>query len=222
MVLLIDNYDSFVHNLARYVRELGAEASVARNDEITLDEVDALAPSHVILSPGPCTPAEAGISTGLVRRFGNRIPILGVCLGHQAIGVAYGGRVVRARRPVHGKTSAISHDGEGVFRGLPSPLEVARYHSLVIERESLPDSLRVRATDPAGEIMAVSHTVHPVLGLQFHPESAATEFGYPILGRFLGHADAIVEGLPTGADRGQSPYRKTGTESPFYNPSPQQ
>src|SRR5438876_10817311 len=143
MILLIDNYDSFVHNLARYVRELGGEAVVRRNDALTLDGVAALAPSHIILSPGPCTPTEAGISTDVVRRFGPTTPILGVCLGHQCIGAAYGGSIVRAGRPVHGKTSLITHDGASVFTGLPSPLSVARYHSLVIARASLPPSLRV-------------------------------------------------------------------------------
>ena len=158
MILLIDNYDSFVHNLARYVRELGGEAVVRRNDAITLAEVEALAPTHIILSPGPCSPAEAGISIDLVRRFGPTTPILGVCLGHQCIGAAYGGDIVRAGRPVHGRTSPISHDGAGVFAGLPSPFLAARYHSLVIARASLPTRLRVTATaGDDGEIMAVEH-----------------------------------------------------------------
>src|SRR5467141_3390372 len=153
MILLIDNYDSFVHNLARYVRELGGEAVVYRNDTLTLDEVAALAPSHIILSPGPCTPAESGVSTDVVRRFGPTTPILGVCLGHQCIGAAYGGEVVRAGRPRHGRTSPVSHDGTSVFAGLPSPLRVTRYHSLAIARPSLPESLRVIATaDDDGEI----------------------------------------------------------------------
>jgi len=143
MILVIDNYDSFVHNLARYVRELGGEAVVYRNDETTLAEIETLAPSHIILSPGPCTPVEAGISTDIVRRFGPTIPILGVCLGHQCIGAAYGGDIVRARRPLHGRTSSVEHDGSSIFAGLPSPLRVARYHSLVIARGSLPRSLRV-------------------------------------------------------------------------------
>jgi anthranilate synthase/aminodeoxychorismate synthase-like glutamine amidotransferase len=166
MILLIDNYDSFVHNLARYVRELGWEAVVRRNDAMTLDEVDALHPSHIIISPGPCTPAEAGISTDLVRRFGPSTPILGVCLGHQCIGAAYGGDIVRAGRPVHGKTSVVAHDGSSVFAGLPSPLRVARYHSLVIARASLPTALRVVASArDDGEIMAVEHREHPVVGV---------------------------------------------------------
>ena len=186
MILLIDNYDSFVHNLARYVRELGGEAVVYRNDELTLAEIAALAPSHIIVSPGPSSPAEAGISTDVVRRFGPTTPILGVCLGHQCIGAAYGAHVVRAGRPVHGRTSAVTHDGSGIFAGLPSPLRVARYHSLVIARPSLPPSLRVLASaNDDGEIMAVAHRSHPVIGVQFHPESAASEHGYAILARFL-------------------------------------
>ena len=201
MILLIDNYDSFVHNLARYVRELGGEAVVRRNDALTLDEVAALAPSHIILSPGPCTPVEAGISTELVRRFGPTIPILGVCLGHQCIGAAYGGQIVRAGRPQHGKTSAVSHDGSGVFTGLPSPFLVARYHSLVIARASLPASLRVTASsNDDDEIMAVEHRLHPVIGVQFHPESAATEYGYALLDRFLRGEHSRPSELPAHAD----------------------
>ena len=181
MILLIDNYDSFVHNLARYVRELGGDAVVRRNDAVTLGEIEALAPSHIILSPGPCSPAEAGISTDLVRHFGPTIPVFGVCLGHQCIGAAYGGEIVRAGRPRHGRTSPVAHDGSSVFAGLPSPIRVARYHSLVIAPSSLPPSLRVIATsNDDGEIMAVEHREHPVVGVQFHPESAATEYGYAI------------------------------------------
>lgn len=201
MILLIDNYDSFVHNLARYVRELGETALVRRNDALTLAEIASLAPSHVILSPGPCTPAEAGICVDVVRRFGATTPILGVCLGHQCIGVAYGGRIVRAGRPMHGKTSPIVHDAAGLFTGLPSPLEAARYHSLVIERASLPDALRVTATaGDDGEIMAVAHRRHPVVGVQFHPESAASEFGYAILDRFVGGDRLRPASLPRHAD----------------------
>jgi anthranilate synthase/aminodeoxychorismate synthase-like glutamine amidotransferase len=186
MILLIDNYDSFVHNLARYVRELGWEAVVHRNDTLTLDEVAALGPSHIIISPGPRTPAEAGISTELVRRFGPSTPILGVCLGHQCIGAAYGGDIVRAGRPVHGKTSVIVHDGTSIFTGIPSPLRVARYHSLVVDRHAVPSSLRVIASArDDGEVMAVVHRQHPVIGVQFHPESAASEYGYAMLDRFL-------------------------------------
>ena len=205
MILLIDNYDSFVYNLARYVRELGEEAVVRHNDEVTLEEIEAMAPSHVIVSPGPCTPAEAGISTDVIRRFGPRIPILGVCLGHQCIGAAYGGDVVRARRPMHGKTSPLTHDASGVFAGLPSPLEVTRYHSLVIARETLPASLRVTAVAADdGEIMGVEHREHPVVGVQFHPESASTEYGYAMLDRFLRGARSRPEELPDRADGAHS------------------
>jgi anthranilate synthase/aminodeoxychorismate synthase-like glutamine amidotransferase len=206
MVLLIDNYDSFVHNLARYVRELGEQALVCRNDALTLSEIERLAPSHIILSPGPCTPSEAGISTDVVLRFGPMIPILGVCLGHQCIGAAYGADIVRARRPVHGRTSVVAHDGSSVLAGLPSPLRVARYHSLVIAPSSLPDSLRVFASAAnGGEIMAIQHRVHPVIGLQFHPESAATEYGYAMLDRFLHGDRSRPEDLPARADGAQEP-----------------
>ena len=202
MILLIDNYDSFVHNLARYVRELGEEAVVRRNDAISLDQVAALAPTHIIISPGPCTPAEAGISTGLVRRFGAATPIFGVCLGHQCIGAAYGADIVRAGRPMHGKTSLVAHDGSSVFAGLPSPLRVARYHSLVIAPGSLPSSLRVLASaEDDGEIMAVEHRTQPVVGVQFHPESAASEYGYALLDRFLHGEHARPNELPNRADR---------------------
>ena len=206
MVLLIDNYDSFVHNLARYVRELGEEAVVRRNDGVTLDEIDALAPSHIIISPGPCSPAEAGVSTDVVRHFGASTPILGVCLGHQCIGAAYGGEVVRAGRPMHGKESPVEHDGTGVFAGLPSPLWVARYHSLVIAPASLPAALRVIATSgDDGEIMAVEHREHPVTGVQFHPESAVTEYGYAMLDRFLRGPRSRRELLPERADGARGP-----------------
>src|SRR5688572_20285660 len=201
MILLIDNYDSFVHNLARYVRELGWDAVVRRNDAVTMEDIERLAPSHIIISPGPCTPAEAGISTDLVCRLGASTPILGVCLGHQCIGAAYGGPIVRAARPVHGKTSAIVHDGTSIFTGLPSPIRVARYHSLVIARHEVPPSLRVLATardDHA--VMAVEHRTHPVIGVQFHPESAATEYGYAMLDRFLRGDRARLSDVPARAD----------------------
>jgi anthranilate synthase/aminodeoxychorismate synthase-like glutamine amidotransferase len=201
MILLIDNYDSFVHNLARYVRELGWEAVVRRNDVVTVNDVERLAPSHIIISPGPCTPAEAGISTELVRRLGYVTPILGVCLGHQCIGAAYGGPIVRAGRPVHGKTSVLVHDGTSVFTGLPSPIRVARYHSLVIGKADVPAPLRVVATSrDDGEVMAVEHREFPVVGVQFHPESAATEYGYAILDRFLRGEQADVADVPARAD----------------------
>jgi anthranilate synthase component 2 len=206
MILLIDNYDSFVHNLARYVRELGRDAVVLRNDEVTVDGVQAMAPSHIIISPGPCSPAEAGISTELVRRLGPTTPILGVCLGHQCIGAAYGGPIERAGRPVHGRTSFINHDGTSVFSGLPSPFEVTRYHSLVIPPGAVPPSLRVTATScDDGEVMAVEHREHPVVGVQFHPESAATQYGYAILNRFLKGERARPEEVPPLADGAYEP-----------------
>ena len=187
MILVIDNYDSFTYNLVQYLGELGAEIVVRRNDAVTVAEVGALAPSAIVLSPGPCTPAEAGVTVDVIRAWGASIPTLGVCLGHQAIGEAYGGRVVRAARAVHGKTSRITHDGTGLFSGLPSPLEVGRYHSLVVERESLPASLEVVATasDDPREIHALRHTTHPVWGVQFHPESVLTPNGKQLLRNFL-------------------------------------
>lgn len=185
MILLLDNYDSFVYNLARYVRELNGEALVRRNDDLTVNEVARLAPSHIIISPGPCTPNEAGISTEVIRTLGPRVPILGVCLGHQCIGAAYGGEIVRARQPMHGKTSPITHRGEDVFHGLPSPFSATRYHSLAIAADTLPSALRVTATAPDDEIMGVAHREYPVSGVQFHPESILTEHGYEILKNFL-------------------------------------
>jgi anthranilate synthase/aminodeoxychorismate synthase-like glutamine amidotransferase len=200
MILVIDNYDSFVYNLARYVSELGGEPVVRRNDAVTLDEIRALAPSHIIVSPGPCSPAEAGISNEVIRAFGPTTPILGVCLGHQCIGAAYGAEIVRARRPMHGKTSRIRHDGTGVFEGLPSPFLATRYHSLVIAPESLPPALHVVATADDGEIMAVQHATHPVYGVQFHPESVLTEYGYRMIDRFLHGERSRGAALPAAAD----------------------
>ena len=202
MILLIDNYDSFVYNLARYVRELGATPVVRRHDAVTPEEIGRLRPTHIIISPGPCSPKEAGVSTEVVRRLGATIPILGVCLGHQCIGAAYGGEIVRAGRPMHGKTSQIRHDGSGIFEGLPSPFPATRYHSLVIAPGSLPPVLRVTATSEDGEIMAVQHREHPVTGVQFHPESVLTEHGYAMLARFLGAPAGRAEALPVGADGG--------------------
>ena len=207
MILLIDNYDSFVFNLARYVGELDEDAVVRRHDATTLEEIQALAPSHIIISPGPCSPGEAGISIEVVRRFGAAIPILGVCLGHQCIGAAYGAGIVRAGRPVHGKASRIRHDGRGLFAGLPNPFSAARYHSLAIARAALPATLRVTATADDGddaEIMAVEHVRHPVIGLQFHPESVLTEYGYVLLDRFLHGAASRRETLPDRADGAHS------------------
>jgi anthranilate synthase/aminodeoxychorismate synthase-like glutamine amidotransferase len=200
MILLIDNYDSFVYNLARYVRELGERPMVRRHDAISVDEISQLAPSHIIISPGPCSPTEAGISTDLVRRLGPSIPILGVCLGHQCIGAAYGGEIVRAGAPMHGKISRIHHSGAGLFSGLPTPFMATRYHSLVIAPASIPPSLRVTATSEDGEIMAVQHAEYPVHGVQFHPESVLTEHGYRLLDHFLHGVPSTPRPLPHGAD----------------------
>ena len=188
MILVIDNYDSFTWNLVQYLGELGAEPVVRRNDAITVEEVGELGPRGIVLSPGPCTPADAGVTVPVIRRWGATVPILGVCLGHQAIGEAYGGRVVRAGRVMHGKTSTILHDGQGLFADLPSPLRVMRYHSLVIEPSSMPESLEVvaRASDDPAEVHAVRHRDHPVWGVQFHPESVLTEGGKQLLRNFLG------------------------------------
>ena len=189
MILVIDNYDSFTFNLVQYLGELGAELEVVRNDELTVEEIAARAPERIVISPGPCTPNEAGVSVETIRQLGPTTPILGVCLGHQSIGQAYGGEVVRAARPMHGKTSPIRHTGEGIFRGIPAPLTVARYHSLVIEPSSLPAELEAVAwTDEPGsetEIQAVRHREHPVWGVQFHPESIASEHGHALLRNFL-------------------------------------
>src|SRR5687768_12442203 len=200
MILLIDNYDSFVYNLARYVRELGETPLVRRHDAVDVDEILRLRPSHIIISPGPCSPKEAGISTEVVQRVGQSIPILGVCLGHQCIGAAYGGEIVRAGHPMHGKISRIHHTGEGLFSGLPSPFTGTRYHSLVIAPASVPPSLIVTATSEDGEIMAVQHAEHPVYGLQFHPESVLTEHGYRLLDHFLHGVPATPRTLPQAAD----------------------
>ncbi|MHB1094701.1 MAG: anthranilate synthase component II [Gemmatimonadaceae bacterium] len=188
MILVIDNYDSFTYNLVQYLGELGEALRVERNDAIAVDDVAALAPSAIVLSPGPGTPAEAGITVPVIRRYGARVPILGVCLGHQAIGEAYGGRVIRAPRGVmHGKTSSVLHDGTDLFAGLPSPLRVMRYHSLVVEHDTLPSCLEVtaRAADDATEIHAFRHRTHPVWGVQFHPESILTQDGKQLLANFL-------------------------------------
>jgi anthranilate synthase component 2 len=184
-LLVIDNYDSFTYNLVQYLGELGEWPEVVRNDAVTLAEVVAMAPLGVVISAGPCTPAEAGISTDLVRELGPELPVLGVCLGHQCIGEAYGGRVVRAPRVMHGKLSSIQHDGRGVFAGLDSPFQATRYHSLVIEPGSIPDSLEVTARTEDGVIMGVRHRRHPVEGVQFHPESILTEGGHRMLANFL-------------------------------------
>lgn len=185
MILMIDNYDSFTYNLVQYLGELGANIRVVRNDEITLDEIAALAPEKIVISPGPCTPNEAGVSVPLIERFAGRIPILGVCLGHQAIGQSFGGKVIHAKTLMHGKTSAVSHTGAGVFAGLPSPFRATRYHSLAVERSTLPDCLEVTAWTDDGEIMGMRHKTLAVEGVQFHPESIETEHGHAMLKNFL-------------------------------------
>jgi anthranilate synthase component 2 len=185
MLLMIDNYDSFTYNLVQYLGELGAEVRVCRNDEVTLEAVESMRPERIVISPGPCTPNEAGISVPLIKRFAGATPILGVCLGHQSIGQAFGGRVVHARRLMHGKTSSIEHEEVGVFRGLPRPFHATRYHSLAVEKSSLPDCLEVTAWSDDGEIMGLRHTTLPVEGVQFHPESILTEHGHQLLKNFL-------------------------------------
>jgi anthranilate synthase component 2 len=189
MLLVIDNYDSFTYNLVQLIGSLGVEPVVRRNDEITLAEIEAMKPERIVISPGPCTPNEAGISVDVVKKFGPGTPLLGVCLGHQAIGQAFGGQVVRARRIMHGKTSPIAHNGQEIFQGLPAPLEVARYHSLVVDRPTLPAALKVLAwTDEPGfedEIQALRHEKYPVWGVQFHPESIASQGGRELMSNFL-------------------------------------
>jgi len=185
MILVIDNYDSFTYNLVQYFGELGAELRVVRNDEITVDEIVKMKPAKLVVSPGPCTPAEAGISCEAISRLGPTIPTLGVCLGHQSIGQVYGGKVVRANRLMHGKTSLIHHTGRGVLAGMPNPFEAIRYHSLLVERESLPPELEITADTDEDEIMGLQHKSHPVFGVQFHPESILTQNGKRILKNFL-------------------------------------
>ncbi len=190
MLLMIDNYDSFTYNVVQYLGELGADVVVHRNDEISLAGIERLAPEMIVISPGPCTPNEAGISMDVIREFGARTPILGICLGHQALGQVFGGQVVRARQVMHGKTSMIHHDGQGVFRGLPQPFEATRYHSLIVARESLPDCLEITAwtqldNGEIDEIMGLRHRQLPIEGVQFHPESILTTTGHDLLRNFL-------------------------------------
>jgi anthranilate synthase/aminodeoxychorismate synthase-like glutamine amidotransferase len=185
MILVLDNYDSFTYNLVQYFGELGADLRVVRNDRITVAEIEALAPERIIVSPGPCTPSEAGISSEVIKTFGPRLPILGVCLGHQCIGEVYGGEVVRADRLMHGKTSPIIHHGQGVFKDLPSPFEATRYHSLIVKRDTLPDVLEITAETAEGEIMGLRHKTLPIHGVQFHPESILTTEGKRLLKNFL-------------------------------------
>ncbi|MDQ0495941.1 aminodeoxychorismate/anthranilate synthase component II [Paenibacillus brasilensis] len=185
MILVIDNYDSFTYNLVQYLGELGEEVTVKRNDEIDVKGIEELAPEHILISPGPCTPNEAGISLDVIRHFKGRIPIFGVCLGHQAIGQAFGGKVIRAERLMHGKTSPILHHNTSVFEGLPSPFTATRYHSLLVERESLPECLEITAETAEGEIMGLRHKEFAVEGVQFHPESIITDYGHQLLRNFL-------------------------------------
>lgn len=198
MILLMDNYDSFVFNLARYFRRLGQETRVVRNSEVDAGEVWRMRPDAIVISPGPCTPREAGCSLEVVRQLYERVPILGVCLGHQTIAAALGGRIVRAAEPVHGRSSTIQHDGRGVFTGLPNPIVAARYHSLVVEETTLPPELEISARCPDGTIMSLRHRFQPVVGVQFHPESILTEHGYAVLSGFLRLAGLQpVEPAPT-------------------------
>jgi anthranilate synthase component 2 len=185
MLLMIDNYDSFTYNLVQYFGELGEDVRVYRNDQITIQEIEALAPDHICVSPGPCSPSEAGVSVAAIEHFAGKVPILGVCLGHQAIGAAFGGRIVRAKEIMHGKTSSITHTGSDVFSGLPSPFTVTRYHSLAIERDTLPECLQITAQTADGEIMGVCHIDLPIYGVQFHPESILSEHGHALLNNFL-------------------------------------
>jgi anthranilate synthase/aminodeoxychorismate synthase-like glutamine amidotransferase len=185
MLLVIDNYDSFTYNLVQYFGELGAELLVKRNDEITLEAIETLHPERIVISPGPCSPREAGISNAVIGTFGPRLPLLGVCLGHQCIGDVFGGNVVRAGRLMHGKTSPILHNGEGLFRGIPSPFEATRYHSLLVDRGSFPSCLQITAETAEGEIMGLRHREHPIHGVQFHPESILTLEGKKLLQNFL-------------------------------------
>src|SRR5215469_2536151 len=185
MVFVLDNYDSFTYNLYQYLGELGAEIEVRRNDQITLTEIEQMRPAYIVVSPGPCTPNEAGISCQVIEHFGPHIPTLGVCLGHQAIGQVYGGRIIRAPEPMHGKTSLMHHQGQGVFRTLPQPFEAIRYHSLIVERQSLPAELEITAETADGLIMGLRHRTYPVEGVQFHPESILTPVGKDLLRNFL-------------------------------------
>jgi len=210
MIVLLDNYDSFVFNLARYLEELGQETRVIRSDAITVKELSALQPAGIVLSPGPCTPDQAGISVDVVQQLGSDIPILGVCLGHQAIGAAFGGRVVRAAEPMHGRTSDVYHDGTGLLARFPNPFRAMRYHSLVLDEASLPADLRVTARTADGVVMAIEHRTQPIRGVQFHPESVLTECGHALLARFLEQA-----GLPVTRCRG-SEYTPPSQANDFF------
>jgi anthranilate synthase/aminodeoxychorismate synthase-like glutamine amidotransferase len=198
MLLLLDNYDSFTYNLYQYLSELGADVTVIRNDKTDIEEIEAMAPEGIVISPGPCTPSEAGISNDVIRHFGPQLPVLGVCLGHQCIGEAYGATVDRAGEIRHGKTSMIHHDGQGVFAGLPDPFEAIRYHSLVIYPETLPDCLQITAQTDNGLVMGVRHTEYPVEGVQFHPESIMTRVGHDLLRNYLNRVEEFWGREPAG------------------------
>jgi anthranilate synthase/aminodeoxychorismate synthase-like glutamine amidotransferase len=185
MLLLLDNYDSFTYNLYQYLAELGAEVEVRRNDQVTIQDIETMGPAYIVVSPGPCTPNEAGLSCAIIEHFGPKIPTLGVCLGHQSIGQVYGGRVIRAPEPMHGKSSRMHHNGTGVFKGLPEPFEAIRYHSLIVENSSLPDEIEITARTEDGLIMGLRHRTYPVQGVQFHPESIMTTIGKDLLRNFL-------------------------------------
>ena len=215
MILLIDNYDSFVHNLARYFRRLGQETVVVRNDAIRWDEIPALQPRAIVLSPGPCTPNEAGCSLELVRRFHTTFPLLGVCLGHQTLAAALGGSVVRAPEPMHGRTSPVFHDGRDVFEGLPNPFAACRYHSLAVDEASLPPCLAVTARTADGVVMAIRHRDLPLIGLQFHPEAILTSWGYSLLARFLLRCGETVPQVLPGID---NEWQQQGTSHDSRSP----
>lgn len=185
MIAMIDNYDSFTYNLVQYLGEMNQEIKIFRNDETTIDEIESLSPDHIIISPGPCSPKEAGISVDVIKHFAGKLPILGVCLGHQSIGYAFGGDIVRAERLLHGKTSMIHHDGKGVFKGIPNPFEATRYHSLVVKRETMPSCLIVAAETDQHEVMGIRHKDYPIEGVQFHPESILTSHGRELLANFV-------------------------------------
>lgn len=185
MIMIIDNYDSFVYNLARYLRLLGFETSIFRNNALSISDISKLSPSHIVISPGPCAPKQAGISLDLIKHFHKTIPILGVCLGHQAIAEAFGGAIIHAKKPLHGQSSLITHNQSGIFKGLPNPLKVGRYHSLIVDPSSIPSCLHITANSEEGEIMAIHHQQYPIVGVQFHPESVLTEHGASLLNNFL-------------------------------------
>jgi anthranilate synthase component 2 len=213
MLLMIDNYDSFTYNLVQYFGELGEDVKVFRNDAITLKEIAAMQPDRIVISPGPCSPAEAGISVATIREFAGKVPLLGVCLGHQSIGAAFGGEIVHAQQLMHGKTSPVHHEGKGIFAGLPNPLTVVRYHSLAIRRETLPDCLEVTAWTDDGEIMGVRHREFALEGVQFHPESIATEAGHELAEKFLeGSLSLPPSPLPEdGGDAGSAAFAASGS-----------